>query len=520
MKVVKQIKKLKRFFRLAAAIVLLGVVLNSCIDEHILSVGESDIPEGMEKISFYIPDYNDGAAKFGTKALPVSEEGYMSNLYIVAVKYEEYTYDNNGNITDKKIYDPGVVYTYALNPVGIKFKVNEKDYHQFNVALYPGKYKFGVIANCDLYLSRAVKILEFTKEEDLENIILNFTEDTPLVPTHLPMACLPWNIQYQGKNDTEKKPTVESNNYLIEITRDNATQIFADMTFLCSKVRYTILFDKTENGISKDFGSAWIRFNVDDQNKPQATNLRKQTKLVPSSEATPDMESPYILRMGDDSMNGWWNLTIERYKWHLSDGANYPTMPQYPEGKDLEEWDGSLDDWINSEQKVWQGVVYLPENDEKGAPYAKDSEGNDVNYVNTLLKFPYHVRANSLDDTQEKEAPNPKLIWLFGNDSEYKYEGIDDEGKYPDPSNHSGKFTGLERNYFYDVVAKVINPDIDQMSVQVFVSILPWHEIDQNIGSDSNTEFKPSDSESEKESDSETVNSVKDWQYNGMNSNW
>lgn len=454
--------------------------LNSCSASEEPDSNEIEVPEGMELITLMIPDYDGGSAKFGSRAFDTEEEGYMSNLYVIAIKYCE-TKDTPENMEEEDFQKK--VYTFALNPVGRIFQVGEKRYHTFNITLYPGKYKFGVIANADLYLSRQKQISGFTKEEDLASIVLNFKEDTPLAPLHLPMVCMPPDIRYQTKTVSENEDgttkTVYSEEFkgvtehnLITIGNGENNVICAEMKFLCSKVRYTILFDKTPGGISEAFGNSWIRFNVDDQLKPTAHNIRKHTELE-IGKGFPDGETNYatedlFITSSDNITRASWNISIDRFYWN-EEGVNYPKSPE----SKLDIWDKSTEEWIPLLQKVWQGVVYLPEN----------NTGDGSN--NTYLEFPCHFRANSLDETPEKEG-TPKKIYLFGNPGESKFEGTVQEGQNKgDYTNVEGTFTGLERNYFYDVVALVRNPeDISDLDIRVFVSILPWHETDQNLDDD------------------------------------
>lgn len=469
---------MKRFIKYLPLIIA-GMLMGSCSDQTTEEpVKGEGVPEGMTQLSLLVPVYNSSQGWNDTRAFNPNEEGYMSNLYVVAVKYADL--DDEGNVTKEYAKDEGVVYTYALNPVGLNIQVGKKDYHTFNVALFPGKYKFGVLANVDLYLSRAKKISEFRKESDLDNIVLYFEEGNPLVPYHLPMVCLPGEIQYSVETSkgvySEPTPVSQEDN-LVTLKRDETTRIIADMNFLCAKVRYTILFDKTSGGISEAFGNSWIRFNVDDQKRPYATGLRSWTRLIKDGEANVDSSGDFIMSLSGSSASedtstseipegvatsegyGQWNMSIDRYKWS-EEGSNYPLSPD----SRLTEWAETLEKWIESEQKVWQGIVYLPEN-----------LNTDIE-KKTRLEFPYHTRQNSQDDTPEILAPNPKVIYLFGNRNETKYEGVDG-GQYTE---QPGSYEGLDRDYFYDVVAKVVNPE-DEMSVQVFVSILPWHETDQNI---------------------------------------
>ena len=492
---------------------LLMLSFNSCSDRDVPLINEDDdVPEGMVGLSILIPDYEGNSAQFGTRAFNEEDEGNMSNLYVIAVKYAEYNYNEGSDTYVETVLDAKdrTVYTFSINPEGVIFNVGDQSYKRFNIALYPGKYRFGVLANVDRYIERKNHISEFTQESELDNITLNFYEDIPLIPLHLPMACLPNEIKYKvttkdkdGKEISTDEGIKDPKGY-VSIEKGKTTTIQATMKFLCAKVRYTILFDKSDNGISKAFGSSWIRFNVDDDKKPFATKLRKQTLLFPEAKGnnydskntlmpegytsdkgprmTPTDGVGYATRdgeevqAGDEDMYAWWNMSINRFKWHETEGANYPMTPHTSV---LEPWDDTLDKWIESKRKVWQGIVYLPENldEDKGK--------------RTILEFPYHTRANSEDDTPEVLAPENKKIILFG-DGETQYGLIeenkptnDEKYKYGDSKlEGNDRAIGLQRNYMYDVVARVMNPDIDDMDIKVFVSVIHWHEIDQNIQDD------------------------------------
>lgn len=473
------------------------LVLSGC-GNHDEGVSDNEaIPEGMQQITFLLPDYDGGSARFGTRspgtrAFDTQEEGYMSNLYIIAVKYKDYEYDEEGNYTIKEYTneEDRQVFTFSLNPVGEKFQLSKDnqldgqydtfDYHAFNVTLYPGEYRFGVLANVDLYLTRANKISEFTKESDLDNIVLNFNEDTPLAPFHLPMVCMPQNIKYSiGANGNKTKVDEDG---LVKIEKvkkddndktDRSTHIWVDMSFLCSKVRYTILFNKNEGEISEAFGSSWIRFNVDDQLKPTAYHIRRQTQLMPgisTGAGIYDETNPFLASASSTTDEGTWIMSIDRYNWP-TEGANYPKTPD----SQLDPWTGTTAEWIPQLAKAWQGVVYLPENNGSTIP------GSTERIANTVLRFPCHIRDNNNDDTPEEEG-TPKEITLFEDAT--LYESNSNSTGYEEITDNNKKFTGLERNYMYDVVALVKNPDLDEMDIRVFISVLPWHEIDQNLDED------------------------------------
>lgn len=527
----KSRKHIKRNIARALGICMALPVLTACSERDGVSP-EEKIPEGMVKVSLLIPDYGGGVSQFGTRAYNTDEEGYMANLYVIAVKYAEYD-EKTGDFKTDLDEDKRVVYTYSLNPTGEKFQVehdtngdgtyDDKDYHAFNITLYPGKYKFGVLANADLYLKRANQISEFTKESELNEIVLNFNENTPLTPRHLPMACLPDKMQYSDDISGEKK---KNSDYTVPIKKNNETHLWADMDFLCAKVRYTIMFDKNPKGISEAFGSSWIRFNVDDAEKPEATNIRRQTKLFPDNNSLSteqyDESDPFMHSNPEDKTSiGSWEIPIDRYKWP-TDGEDYPLTPN----SKLEAYDRSTQFWIEEKQKVWQGVVYLPEN--KGVKVIREVGGNNQEdngndsqtkteevVINTVLKFPYFTKANSNDDTPYVKGKEPKEIWLFGNPNETYYNGTTDSGSYT--KNETAQFEGIERDMMYDVVVKVKNPELEDMTVQIFVSILDWH--DEGGELDEGWLYNPGTQKQQEEEESVNTKS-RDWEYQGSNTSW
>ena len=423
---------------------LLGF-LASCSSDEIKKVSEKE--EGKISVSFMLPH----AQGFETRSMEIDEEGWMSNLYIVAVQV-------NNTDNDRMLI-------YSVDPTGYDTQVGDTNYDKYKINLYPGNYRFYVLANLDLYLTRQNKISNFSTEDEIRKIVLNYRAETPLIPAHLPMACLPENIS------TRPDGTGVGSN-LITIAENNSTQIYANMSFLCSKVRYTIMFDKTNNGISKQFGDQWIRFFVDENDKPLVTNLRKQTELIKNAGGTIDTNSRFITiststdnteadtpsevdahTSASSQINLYsWSLEIDRYKWH-TDGADYPKKAS----DQLDVWDGNLDDWKKQEQKMWQGVVYLPENDDDGID-------------KTILYFPYY---NYLIENgvviNEERGEEPKEIILFSNDTGYTHYPDNNGNSIYDESSTNDKSHGLKRGYMYDVVAKVVNPDDPTLYIQVYL---------------------------------------------------
>ena len=455
-------EKAWKYLRLVLALVL-GGAMTSCADEDGLNADDAS-DKDFTGVELVIP--REG---FGTRSLDVDAEARMSNLYLVAIQDE----DRNGIRTS-------TVVIRALDPPHNNKPINDPDGDRYTVNLYPGVYRFYVLANLDLYLDK--RIQEITKEQELKDLKLNFRTDTRLIPSHLPMACLPKDIEGGTKN--------QNGETVIRITDNTVPTITANMSFLCSKVRYTILYDNTPGGMSEAFNIYSLRFNVDPTLHTVASKLRRYTYLDPGHPTSDeDNKDPFLRTESYAAYPGgeytatydlaYWNIDLDRYKFkgESADGL-MPFNPNYPESaadNSLELWTDDLAAWQASRRRVWQGVAYLPENNTQRID------------EHTVLAFPFVMEeyAHNGLPYQEKTDWNPsdfKLITLFGgNTNETHYGGGSGSGdKYGDQSNPGspngdGFSHGLVRDYFYDVVARVKTPD--RMAIDVYVKVKDWdHE--------------------------------------------
>lgn len=191
------------------------------------------------------------------------------------------------------------------------------EYSEYRIEFKPGKYRIYVVANLDKYITG--EISASTEESYLEKLILNFSPDKlPNTTDGLPMACLP--AQVDGA-DTNGCITVEAG---------TTKTIQTDLTFLCAKVRYTILFDNSEGGFSREaFGSSAVTFNT-----ASLTGVRKETPLTDAVNALDGAfeVDPIDLKAVNDSKD-------------LNDLADPGFTPSTT---------GAL--------RAWQGTMYLPEN--------------------------------------------------------------------------------------------------------------------------------------------------------------
>ncbi len=218
------------------------------------------------------------------------------------------------------------------------------EYSEYRIEFKPGTYRIYVVANLDEYITG--EISASTEESYLENLILNFSPDKlPNTDDGLPMACLP--AQVDGADRDLGIITVEAG---------TTKTIQTDLTFLCAKVRYTILFDNSEGGFSREaFGSSAVTFNT-----ASLTGVIPSTPLYGSVNASADAfeVDPIDPKVINDSKD-------------LSDLADPGFTPS-----------------ATGAQRAWQGTMYLPENLLTGARtilhLGATLDGNGANFSYTV----------------------------------------------------------------------------------------------------------------------------------------
>lgn len=393
-----------------------------------------------------------------SRDVAVSEdEKTLSNLYIIAVRLTDI--DSNG----KEItLDTPTIEQFSIDPNATSNKVYHEGYKSYTIDLFPGKYRFYVLGNTSLYIPNYANAT-ITDESQMKRIILNYnltqTTNQILQPGHLPMFCDAKNIKYGNHNyPTPVNPSNQNkNNYTVDVTSVATTNIYADMELLCAKVRYTIIYDNTKGGVSEAFGTESIRFVVDQDHPAYAHKIRKQTKLYSDGVPSPDdydSENPFLTAVnGEEENDAVWQLPLGRYE--LTDAlksalyaTNYSEESMRQALDHLTPWsqdDVNNTNWKNSRQRVWQGVIYLPENNENGIPY-------------TELCFPYilgwYKRDGSLGEGEGENAViGLKTFEMFNEISH----------------NH-----GLQRGYFYDVIARVKTPDDIDFDITLNVYVKSW----------------------------------------------
>ena len=322
---------------------LFGMMLQSCTDEIEYPNGGQELPM-RDGITLRIPSTK-GMTVSSTRAISdvdldqTMKEGEIHNLYIIAF--------NGNNVIKKPLSDGDAIQSDDLHD-------NAQGYKDFDLtSLFKeagdGLWKIYVAANIDAYLPDGKTLSNTTieKEEDLTGLKLNFFSESEGAKRYLldpeltkenghglPMICLASEMLVKYKSDEEFKPADGG----VSISSSTNALLHADLSFLCSKVRYTLLFDNTT--FSKDIfeGKSWNLTAVG------ASNI---------------FDQPYTLNRNSNSSASSNILSNISFK-----EKNYPSDPDtYP--TDDEAFIDNLGDAGEGayDKRCFQGVFYFPANE-------------------------------------------------------------------------------------------------------------------------------------------------------------
>lgn len=426
----KKSGKFGGFLMTVAVFITMSVSCTDDLDIHI----DNTEKEGFTGITLCIPD-GESAAEYGatrgdeyvnTRAYDLSKEMNFNTLYIVAI--------------EQKDDETKVMHTFFKSqPDDLD---EESGYRKYNISLSPGDYKFYVVANLNRYTfdseGREITFPQAATSEDaIRDLIINFTYNSPLEPGFLPMACLHEKL----KVGTDITNAVVTGDNLITIEENASKIICADLNFLCSKVRYTILFDREKT----NYGDNTIDIHRESSsNPPYVSNLRESTPLnvgkreIPDISSVGDNESGNLFVTDQNNKSATWKLPLDRYV--------YGNFDFYDEDKGEEDiknalealkaWSSTDGSWNSGDfldKRAWQGVAYLPEN------LVKDAESGKT--LLTVLNFPYNFNGS-----EGVESPR-KVSLDFSHD-----EGV-----------------GIMRSKSYEIYALIKEPDAADMVVNTFI---------------------------------------------------
>lgn len=421
---------LKNIFKagvLVSASVILAGSLSSCANDTDGVVTPEPSVKSKMAVTLTVPSTTFGTRAESSKPVdPSMGEGKVQSLYLVVFKQN----DTTGEFDSSEV----VNITSQINS-GSQVTDQYPD-SKCTIELYAGSYKLYVLGNILPYWnsgSSAAQASQFesyiAEEQNILDLSLSF--DGTLQPDNLPMICLADNIR---KDDSSDAGLLE--NGILEITDEDISDgdgftLYAPLSILAVKVRYTVLFDNTpasvenpEGGFSQAFQVADVDFTGGVVNKADGVTVKNvygETGLVAPAAA---VANPKFV---SGTFTSYLNQT------------NYPSAAEGTEeylNTDRQTVPDNLtalpDDapgsWNPANQRAWQGIVYVPENTE-----FTSGTGDTANY--TTLHF---------DATGT---------------------GVDDNG-YDVPIKNIG------RGNFYDVVARLKNSTI--FSVDVFIQVNPW----------------------------------------------
>lgn len=320
-------------FLLSILCCTLNLSCSDLINENI-DVLESD----FITLTINIPNSNTSSnfSLINRASLKVLQEGTIQDLWLCAYPVN----DPQGieaivkPLKDGQIVDDKIVYSVS----GFK----------------EGNYHIYLIANLDFYLDTGT-INETLSEDNLKKIILNFTSDNFLEKGKLPMVCMPEDI-------------IKDEIYPVGIS---GNIIDANLKFLCSKVRYTILYNSEAeaNDINFNEGNA---FNVIPQTaltslgSTQFDELLNISSLNLSKTEYPEDNSPYF---------------------NIESSISVPTNLKV------------VDNWNDNSQRAWQGIVYLPENLDPETPTKLSFTARDEN-INENKNYDFFLYWNSQADKE------------------------------------------------------------------------------------------------------------------------
>lgn len=289
--------------------------LTGCADELSVPTPEVETPDG---IVLRIPNL-EAAAEFPESravSATTANEGRLNSLYLFIFEQKD------GN---SKPLDGYPIDIKGKNNIGNE--LTSAAYKDYSLNLLGGTYKMYLLANLEDYVTGGAETIEALQTEaDIKALTLNF--NGPLTNGNLPMACL--SVIEKSTSGSAVTPSVEK---AVTVEAGESAVIYADLSFLCSKVRYTVLFDNDKtNGISRAFGDKVVDFS-----NPTIANILTETPIVGTSSNTDGAKSS--------------TLTLTKY--------TYPEETDYPKSSASPDLSG---DQYNANKLAWQGIVYLPEN--------------------------------------------------------------------------------------------------------------------------------------------------------------
>lgn len=330
---------------LAAA--LIPAALTSCSSDSEPTPAPDPIPEGMAQInlSFATP-----AMGVETRAGNISDndqnieadtdEANIKSLWLYIFKQDA---ENTSNYTLSYAFDctNRIAATNVLTYQQVALGAASGSGYVEGLAVTPGTYRFFMVANLESYLSTTdaskytpavsgvvTDALKNVTISDIQNIALSMYENNSikLKTTDLPMGMNYDEVQLQSAGSA----TLSNGNVTIT---SGSTSIVCDMTFLCSAVRYTFIYDKS------DFSWNYSKF---DFTSLKLNNIVDGYKFTEKKELT--------AAANDQNVD-----LIDGKKCSIEDIDVFINKPFNLTASDSQTW-------ATDAKHAYQGIVYLPSN--------------------------------------------------------------------------------------------------------------------------------------------------------------
>lgn len=314
-------KSFSNILILLLTVLLLTVLTAGCSDD----ISDDRKGHGAESVLLMIPTPHLEGTRAEDAALnETMNEGHISSLWF-------YAFPADGTDADNRV-------AVDLTPSDSKLT---HDYRQEEVRVKAGKYRVYMVANIE-------GLNGDSSEDAIKTASIEYsTSKMPNTTDGLPMVCLPEEVKVG-----ETTPEVVADG-IVTVENGKQTTLWIDLTFLCAKVRYTLLFDKSASGFSHEaFGSQALTFT----GLEKVSGVRSVTSVTDAN--TPDSGEPFEI---DDcsAFNGAPRVYPTDYSKFIElNSANDPSE------NDLAELSGQAD----ADKRAYQGTLYLPENLVKSAP--------------------------------------------------------------------------------------------------------------------------------------------------------
>ena len=383
--------------RLLAMLPLL--LMLGCTDEFSSPVSEND--GDIATLSLVIPRPTLNASRANNESLGEIGKSEVDESKVNSLWF--FAFGTDGTPTDLAT---------RLQPEGDKL---DNDYRVQEVKIPAGKYRIYTVANID-------GLSENTTEDQLQELILEYsTEKMPDPAKGLPMVCTPGQV----KKSLDEAETAAPKT--IEVEKGKNTELYIDLTYLCVKLRYTILFDNSEGGFSHEvFPSQALKITG-----VNAAGIVDRTSVmsydIPAGTSTFDLA-------GVDGANCEYPADLDKFleiSWDKLSGTS-------PTDNNLNPIEESA---MDPHKRAYQGIIYLPENRNPEAPTtlifdAEADNGNQYHY--TVVLPPASDKTARPDDSSVADPHQDGM---------------------------------LQRGHFYDIIGRITSIG-DQFDI--IAGISPW----------------------------------------------